>query len=244
VSLPATTRARAATGALGLRGSTLADVPGQPREALEAALPALERAASEKPVTTMVEHDFQVALEESTGASSVSIELKHWPEVGPLDLVLDGDIGLELQWCQRGDTLAGCAWDIAKLACAVGERKIAQGWIVAAAPTWHWRGHRPGVDLFKPRTYVGDDLVVEYESAWRLWCNNVPTRPTHLPFSFAVTDADVISARLSRVPFDIRFARVEVRKHTWQVHVCPHRWRDRYCLPRPWDPEGLGGLAP
>jgi hypothetical protein len=218
-------------------------VPGSARDALEAALPALELAASEKPATTMVEQDLQHALEAATGASSADLDLRHWPEVGPLELVLDGNVALELQWCQSGDTLANCAWDIAKLACAVGERKVDQAWIVAAAPAWHWRGRRPGVGLFKPRAYLGDDLVAEYESFWRLWCNNFQARPTHLPLSFAVTEADSVSAGLGRVPFVFRFARVEVTRHTWQVHVCPHRWRDRLCLPRPWDPAGLGGLA-
>jgi len=207
-------------------------------------LPALERMASQKPATTLVEHDFQLALEEATGASSAAIALKHWPEAGPLDLVLDGDVAIELQWCQSGDTLANCSWDIAKLACAVGERKVADGWLVAAAPSWHWNGRRPGVGLFKPRVYAGDDLIAEFEGTWRLWCNNIQTRPTHLPESFAVTDPGSVTTRLGRVPFEIRFARVEVVKHTWQVHVCPHRWQDRLCLPRPWDPDGFGGLVP
>ncbi len=26
--------------------------------------------------------------------------------------------------------------------------------------------------------------------------------------------------------------------------VCPHRWRNERCRPRPWDPDGHGGLAP
>ncbi len=52
------------------------------------------------------------------------LTLKHWPAIGPLDLVLDGEIGIELQWCISGDGLAGCAWDIAKLAAAIAEHRL------------------------------------------------------------------------------------------------------------------------
>ncbi|MGA2471711.1 MAG: hypothetical protein ABSG64_13595 [Solirubrobacteraceae bacterium] len=216
---------------------------GSPREALEAALPALERAAAEKRATALVEHDLQEALESATNAGPAEIALRHWPEVGPFDLVLDGDVAFELQWGQSGDDLAGCAWDIAKLACATAERKISEGWLVAAAPAWHWDTHRPGVELLREHVYVGDDLAADYEDWWRLWCNEITTRPTHLPLSFGVTDVESMDVRLGRVPFVFRFARIEVLKHTWQPHVCPHRWHDRACLPRPWDPDGSGPRA-
>jgi hypothetical protein len=199
--------------------------------------------AEEKRATALVEQDLQEALESTTNAGSAQIELRHWPEVEPLDLLLDGDVAVELQWCQSGDDLAGCAWDIAKLACAVGERKVAEGWIVAGAPSWHWDTHRPGVELFTPRVYLGDDLVADYEDWWRLWCNEITTRPTHLPLSFAVADADQVDARLGRVPFVLRIARVDVLKHTWNPYICPHRWHHRQCLPRPWDLDGTGGVA-
>lgn len=215
---------------------------GSPRELLENALPALERVAAEKRATALEEHDLQEALEAVSGAGSAELTLRHWPEVGPLDLLIGHD-AYELQWCQSGDVLAGCSWDIAKLATAIAERKITEGWIIAAAPTWHWQSRRPGVGLFREQTYFAEELIEDYEDWWRLWCNEVTSRPTHLPLSFAVTDPDSISVRLGRVPFEIRFACVEVLKLTWNPYVCPHRWRDRPCLPRAWDPDGLGRTA-
>jgi hypothetical protein len=217
-------------------------VAGSPRELLQSALPALERVASAKRATELEEHDLQEALEAASGGSSLELTLRHWPQVGPIDLVLD-HFAYELQWCQSGDVLAGCAWDIAKLATAIAERKVSEGWIIAAAPAWHWDTRRPGVQLFREQTYFAEELIEDYEDWWRLWCNEITTRPTHLPLSFAVSEPDKISVRLGRVPFELRFARVEVLKLSWNPYVCPHRWRDRPCLPRPWDPDGSGGLA-
>lgn len=210
---------------------------------LEGALPALEQAAAAKRATELTEADFQAALASVAGEPSVAMTLKHWPEIGPFDLVLDEFAGIELQWCISGDGLSGCAWDIAKLASAIAEHKLTYGWILAAAPSWHWQTRRPGVELFRERDYLAEDLVEDYEDWWRLWCNEVPSRPTHLPRAFALTDPGSFSARLGRVPFEFRFARVEVRGSTWSPYVCPHRWRDRLCLPRPWDPSGSGALV-
>ncbi len=216
---------------------------GSPLELLEAAVPGLERAAQEKRATALGEHDLQEALEQAAGAASARIELKHWPEVGPFDLLIDGRIAVELQFCQSGDGLAAIAWDVAKLACARAERKIEDGWIIAAAPSWHWDTRRPGVELISQHTYDGDELIEDYEDHWRLWCNEITSRPKHLPQTFAITEPGTLSARLGRVPFVFRFARIEVLKPTWHPYVCPHRWRGRMCLPRPWDPDGSGGVS-
>jgi hypothetical protein len=218
-------------------------VVGSPRELLEAALPELERVAEQKRATALEEHDLQEALEGAASAGSAVIALKHWPEAGPFDLVIDERIAVELQFCQSGDGLAGIAWDIAKLATARAERKIEDCWLIAAAPAWHWDTHRPGVELIREHTYSGDDLVEDYEDWWRLWCNEVTTRPKHLPQSYAVVEPDSVAARLGgRVPFVFRVARVEVLKPSWHAYVCPHRWRGRTCLPRPWDLDGSGGV--
>ena len=216
---------------------------GSPRELLERGLPALERAATEKRATELTEADLRAALATVAGEPAVEFTLRHWPQAGPIDLVVDHYVGFELQWCISGDGLSGCAWDIAKLATAIAEHKLSEGWVIAAAPSWHWLTRRPGVELFRPHIYVGVDLVEDYEDWWRLWCNEVTARPTHLPQSFALADPGSVSARIGRVPFEFRFVRVEVRGSTWVPHVCPHRWRDRLCLPRPWDPSGSGELA-
>ena len=215
-----------------------------PGELLERALPALDRAASAKRATELSEADVLAALAQGAGTASVPLTLKHWPAIGPLDLVLDGDIGIELQWCISGDGLAGSAWDIAKLAATIAEHKLAAGWIIGAAPSWHWETRRRGVELYREQAYTSDDLVEDYEDWWRLWCNEVMSRPTHLPRSFAVVEAgELAGARIGRVPFTFRFARVELRASVWNPYVCPHHWRDRRCLPRPWDPEGTGEIV-
>ena len=215
-----------------------------PRNLLERAIPALDRTAAEKRATELTEADLQVALAQLGGTAAVPLTLKHWPATGPVDLVFEDGIGVELQWCISGDSLAGCAWDIAKLACAIAERKLSDGWIIAAAPTWHWQTRRPGVELFREHAYLGEELVEDYEDWWRLWCNEVMSRPTHMPRAFALLDAgELADVRIGRVPFTFRFARVAVRAGTWVPHVCPHHWRDRLCLPRPWDPDGTGEIV-
>lgn len=223
--------------------STLARV-SELRGALEASVPDLQRAAREKGHGALVERDFQRALEEATGARSVSVELKRWPQVGPIDIVLTGGIALELKWCKSGDTLGNCAWDVAKLACALVEDKIAEGWIVAGAPAAHWDTNSSGVALFTSRAYVGDEIVRSYESWWRFWCKDVLTRPVDLPNSLTVAGDDAVDIELDGVPYVLRSARVEVIDPTWRPHVCPHRWQGVKCRSRTWDPNGDGGLVP
>ena len=217
---------------------------GTPRELIEQALPVLDRAAGSKRATELTEADLQGVLADLGGAAEVSLSLKHWPAVGPTDVVLEDGTGIEIQWCISGDTLAGCAWDIAKLAAAIAEHKLNDGWIIAVAPTWHWQTRRPGVELFRECDYQCEELIEDYEDWWRLWCNEVMSRPTHLPRSFALADpGEIADARIGRVPFTIRYARVVARASTWTPYVCPHHWRDRRCLPRPWDPDGTGEIV-
>ena len=95
--------------------------------------------------------------------------LEHWPAVGPIDLLDDHGLAVELKWAKSGDTLCNCAWDVAKLATALVEEQVQDAWIAAAAPIAHWHAHRPGTELFEPATYEGDALIRRYESWWRFW---------------------------------------------------------------------------
>jgi hypothetical protein len=155
--------------------------------------------------------------------------------------MLPGAVGLELKWCTSGTTLVNCAWDIAKLGCALAEGQIAAGFIAAGAPAAHWEGPNLGVELFKPHTYEDDDLVRGYESWWRFWCKDVKTRPVDLPRAITVTNEESVTAELAGEPFVLRLAEVAVLDPAWRAHVCPHRSRGERCRPRPWDPDGWGG---
>jgi hypothetical protein len=146
-------------------------------DALESSAGLLEQAIAAKESRRLTERDFQRAMESVTGGHPGRVELTHWPTVGPVDLVLPGDIALELKWCNSGDTLLNCVWDIAKLGSAIAEGEIAQGLIVAGAPAAHWADEAPGVELFARAVYDGDALVRRYESWWRFWCKDVLTRP-------------------------------------------------------------------
>lgn len=207
---------------------------------LEAAGPHLGDVARAKGWKRTVERDLQNALEDATGAHSVRIELEHWPAVGPVDLMLSSRVAVELKWCKSGDTLANCAWDIAKLGCALMEGEVEDAYVVAGAPSAHWRGGRPGVELFAAQELRADDLVRRYESWWRFWCRDVATRPTALPSAVSVTPLDPVTVELDAEPFDLRAARIAVRDARWQPHVCPHRWRGETCSPRPGEPGGVG----
>jgi hypothetical protein len=209
---------------------------------IEACLPDLQAAAAERGGDALVERDFQRAIEAASGARSARITLDRWPAVGSVDVMLADRRALELKWCRSGDTLANCAWDIAKLGCSIAERRVAEGFIAAGAPRPHWASGADGVELFGDATYTDDELIRRYESWWRFWCKDVLTRPVELPRSLAVVDEGSTSAELNGAPFEFRVARVEVVDSTWRTHVCPHRWQGELCRPRPWDPQGLGGL--
>lgn len=211
---------------------------------LEESVPSLQQAAAAKGWQRTVERDFQRAVESVSGVRSGSLPLAHWPAVGLVDVVLSGNIGLELKWCKSGDTLGNCAWDAAKLACAVAEGRLAEGLMAAGAPMAHWQTRSSGVDLFAPRVYESRELVREYDGWWRFWCKDVATRPVELPRALAVLDEGSVSTQLDGVPFVLRLARVEVVDGSWERHVCPHRLRGERCPPRPWDREGWGGLKP
>lgn len=211
---------------------------------LEACSAELQQAATAKGWNGTVERDFQRAVESVSGARSAVVRLAHWPALGPVDVMLPGRVALELKWCKSGDTLINCAWDIAKLACAMAEGQADEGLVAAGAPALHWDTRASGVELFMACVYENDDLARGYEGWWRFWCKDVATRPVDLPRSIAVADEGSVTTELDGMPFILRLARVEVIDPAWHVHVCPHRWRGERCPPRPWDPDGWGGLPP
>jgi hypothetical protein len=192
----------------------------------------------------MVERDFQAAMEQVRAASSGTVMLDHWPGVGAIDLLDRHGRAVELKWAKSGDALCNTAWDVAKLATALVEERIADAWIAAGAPIAHWEAHRPGVELFSPAVYEGDALIGRYESWWRFWCNDVATRPTHRPESFSVSRSIAVPVTLDGEPFELRAAQITVSDARWKTHVCPHTWRGEGCRPRPWpDSVDLAGTV-
>ncbi len=190
----------------------------------------------------MSERDFQRALEKVSGARSGALSLAAWPKVGRVDLELPDGVGVELKWCKSGDTLANCSWDVAKLATALAEHRLTDALIAAGAPIEHWSRAQPGVELFDDAVYESDELIRRYESWWRFWCKDVSTRPVRLPTVINVADAGRVPVELDGASYLLRAARITVGDRTWRTHVCPHRWRGERCEPRPWDPDGRGGL--
>lgn len=214
---------------------------GSVLELLELCTPELQDRAEVKGADALKERDFQVALESASDARSCPVQLERWPQVGPVDLWLPDGIALELKWCNKGDTLCNCVWDIAKLACARAEGAVDEAFIAAGAPKRHWDSRARGTELFTSAVH-GDDLVRHYESWWRFWCADVTTRPIALPAAIAVRDEGAVPAELDGVPFMLRVARVDVADSAWRVHVCPHRLRGERCRRRPWDPDGVDDL--
>ena len=200
---------------------------------LENAGASLKERADQVGWRQTVERDFQRAMEATRPASSLSVVLEHWPGVGPIDLVDERALGVELKWCRSGDALCNAAWDIAKLATALAEGAIGKAWIAAGAPVAHWISGAPGVELFELTRHDDDILIRHYESWWRFWCKEVATRPTHLPEGFAVSETVAVRVTLEGEPFELRAARVEVTSTRWRAHVCPHVWRGETCRPRP-----------
>jgi hypothetical protein len=209
------------------------------------ASPALQAAAAEKGWRALTERDFQRAVEGASGAHSAPIQLDRWPSVGSVDIMVPGRVALELKWCKSGDTLGNCAWDIAKLGCAIAEGRVARGLIAAGAPAAHWSSSAQGVELFTTRMYEDDDLTRRYESWWRFWCKDVKTRPVELPqcerdvgphappgHENGVVDAEAQAAGVQGRPQRHLRRRVPtaVRPHRVRCRDAGRHWRGRHCF--------------
>lgn len=224
----------------GRTGDTLGAITTSIATTLDACLPGLQVVAAKKGWATTTEPDFQRVLEQTSGNGSTGVRLAHWPSVGAVDVMLAGRVGVELKWCTSGDTLANCAWDVAKLGCAIVEEQVSAGFIAAGAPASHWAHGDGGTELFEDGVYENDDLVRRYERWWRHWCSDVMTRPIDVPRSIRVERDSAIPVELDGEPFVLRSSRVEVLDPEWRPHTCPHRWLGERCRARPWDLDGLG----
>lgn len=213
-------------------------------DALVAALPKLGATARAEGWKRTTERDLQRVLESASGMASASVTLEHWPQVGSVDLMFARRTAVELKWAKGGDTLANCAWDIAKLAALLAAGEVAVGVIVAGAPKQHWTTHSPGVELFEGNAFAGNDIVSRYERWWRFWCKDVLTRPIKLPRAYSVEPIETLSTKLDEEPFELKIAQVRLEDGTLFDHVCPHRSKGTLCRPRAWDPNGWGGLPP
>lgn len=203
------------------------------RDLAEMTVSRLDEFAVEIGPENLAEKHLQSAFDEVSGAGRESIRLEHWPGVGQVDVMVKPRLGVELKWARPGtDTLANCAWDVAKLATAVNEGTIDEGYIVAGARAEDWASKVEGSELFGNRTWVGADIVDQYERWWRSWCRAVTTRPVDLPSAVTVAPLDPVKATLAGTPWEIRLARVTVDDPAWRPHVCPHVVRGEGCGPQ------------
>jgi hypothetical protein len=197
----------------------------------DAAEPLKARAAQVGWART-VERDFQRSMESVRAASPRTIVLEHWPGVGPVDLTADGGVAVELKWCKSGDGLCNGAWDIAKLATLLAERRADGAWIAAGAPVEHWaqsRGRcrtlRAG-DVRRRRARQALRELVALLVQGRRDASNAP------PNGFAVSRRIAIPVTLDRKPFELRAARIDLTDSCWRPHICPHSWRQEACRRR------------
>ncbi len=134
--------------------------------------------------TKVVERDLENALFEALLAASTpvaaqtALKLDSWTgKLGPVDLAIDDAHGLaclELKW----DTdLTACAWDAAKLATTLAERKAEAAYLIAGAPKQAWDAFAPGAELFMSRAWRAEGLLSAYAAGFAFWRNDVATYP-------------------------------------------------------------------
>lgn len=148
------------------------------------------------------------------GEKSVNLGAR-WPKVGQADVALERReerILLELKWGEGN--LRNCAWDLAKLGCALATGQASQAFLVAGAPAGNWNTAL-GSELFDEQSWPISHLRERYLKCWQFWEKDVPTtRPFELP-------SHIHTRAVARV-------RCEIAGEDWELRCCAVRldgWR-------------------
>lgn len=145
-------------------------------------------------------------------ATEHKVRLTGWPGVGAADIALLGQgppVLIELKW--GTGTLYNCAWDAAKLACALHEGAASACFMVAGAPISGWSS-AIGFELFADGEWETPAFMQRHAAGFAKWRSEVKTRPRQLPITFRS------NAEASR-PLSIRGAHWELK--TAEIIVTP-----------------------
>jgi hypothetical protein len=168
--------------------------------------------------STVREREFELAFEAALRSQGmrplrqVRLDLAEaWSgQVGGVDLALESGKGslelIELKWDRT--TLAACAWDAVKLACALQTGQGARGFLVAGSPL--------GDEPIRADTLLEDcelepvGLRREYAAEFDYWRADVKNHPLQVPAGWAVRKRHSAEFRFKGDPWRIRVAEIEV----------------------------------
>lgn len=168
--------------------------------------------------STIKERELELALEAALRSIEVEpvrqarVELgERWSgRVGGVDLALDDADGsrhlIELKWDRS--TLAACAWDSVKLACALQAGVASRAFLVA--------GSRKGVSVVRGDGLLEDcelqprDLRGEYAAEFDYWRKDVENHPVRVPAQWTVHKRHAATLSWKGEPWQIRLAEVEL----------------------------------
>jgi hypothetical protein len=163
------------------------------------------------------ERELELALESALRAlgsmprrqAAINIPDAWHGRIGGVDLRLDASDGadalIELKW--DATTLAACAWDSLKLACALQSAPARRGFLIAGSPiTSQLRGD----ELLDTGSYQPADLRRRYQAEFDYWKHDVMNRPLRAPASWSVRLCHLTELRWKGQPWRIRLAEVEL----------------------------------
>jgi hypothetical protein len=150
-------------------------------------------------------------------AAEHSVELKEWPGVGPVDLVVRTPIGdplvfVEFKWGQG--VLYNCVWDLAKMAVTVARGAAHRACLVAGAPDSDW-ADALGSELFETGAWTAADLLSRYRQHWEFWRTAVKTRPVLLPVEIQTANPAREALRVAGESWSLRAIDVDASPEDW-----------------------------
>lgn len=167
---------------------------------------------------SVVEKDVELALEAAIAKAGGSVQrqlpikLASWHgQLGPIDLGLRKDdvlCGIEVK-C-GGSALWNCAWDAAKLATALAERKLDGAFLVAALSREHWTSRVEGIELFESREWTAEGLVSRYERRFAFWREDIQNYPKQLADRWWIVEREFATLELAGELWDIHIAEIVV----------------------------------
>jgi hypothetical protein len=154
---------------------------------------------------------------------------ERWPCLGPVDVCLADGPGppafVELKCGSRADALGPCAWDLVKLAVALGAGTASAGFLVAATTLAQWERRVRGSELLDGGTWHAPCIRAHFRDWWLYWqkdggggCADGYRPPREVPASFATSPVASEPFAAGGVPWELRIAAVTV------ADPAPYRW--------------------
>ena len=186
-----------------------------------------------RPTESDLKRELRASLESRLGALTMrdaegEVDLKGWPGVGRVDLVIDASDGdpsfVELKF--GAGTLYNCAWDATKLALSLGEGATRNAYMVAGAPLSDWSASVLGSEFFGGETGAPEmvewetaQVLERYESEFAFWREDLKTRPRRLPNRFDTTCFISAPMTIEDEPWELRWSAIDLTRTDGWIEI-------------------------